>query len=126
GGPGGTPVNERKGGSTVPGLPAGDAYYWAVARLGRQAAEALQHAHGQGLLHRDVKPSNLLLDGRGTLWVTDFGLAKAVGPPEPEAGPADPDPASLTDTGDLVGTLRDMAPDRVKGYGSARVDRYGL
>ena len=43
-----------------------------VARLGVQAAEALAYAHGQGVLHRDVKPANLLLDTQGTLWVADF------------------------------------------------------
>src|SRR5262249_16127032 len=55
----------------------GRAYWQSVARIGIQAADALAHAHGQGLLHRDVKPSNLLLDQKGTVWVADFGLAKA-------------------------------------------------
>jgi serine/threonine protein kinase len=40
-------------------------------------ADALHHAHKQGVLHRDVNPSNLLLDGAGTVLVNDFGLAKA-------------------------------------------------
>src|SRR5262245_38772050 len=47
-------------------------YFRAVARLGVQAAEALEHAHQLGVLHRDVKPANLMVDSRGNLWVTDF------------------------------------------------------
>jgi serine/threonine protein kinase len=85
-----------------------------VARLGVQAAEALHHAHNQGVLHRDVKPSNLLLDDQGTLWVADFGLAKAG------------DSADLTHTHDLVGTLRYMAPERLRGVADARSDVYSL
>src|SRR4051812_44458919 len=51
--------------------------YWdQVAKIGVQAAEALYYAHQQGTLHRDIKPANLILDEQGTVWVTDFGLAK--------------------------------------------------
>src|SRR5262249_31952039 len=59
-----------------PGWPPPSAparrYYRSVARIGIQVAEALEYAHRQGILHRDVKPSNLLLDSRGTVWVADF------------------------------------------------------
>jgi serine/threonine protein kinase/WD40 repeat protein/tetratricopeptide (TPR) repeat protein len=89
-------------------------YYREVARLGVQAAEALAYAHAQGVLHRDIKPSNLLLDTRGTLWVADFGLAKA------------DDSDNLTHTGDVVGTLRYMAPERFRGQGDGRADVYSL
>ena len=91
-----------------------DPYYRAVAQIGRQVAEALHHAHSQGVMHRDVKPSNLLLESSGTVWVADFGLAKA------------DDSEDLTDTGDLVGTLRYMAPERFQGRCDARSDVYGL
>lgn len=89
-------------------------YFRTVAGLGIQAAEALDYANSQGVLHRDVKPSNLLLDASGTLWVTDFGLAKE----------ADAD--DLTLTGDVVGTLRFMAPERFQNECTARSDIYGL
>jgi serine/threonine protein kinase/WD40 repeat protein len=89
-------------------------YYWSVARIGLQVADALAYAHRQGVLHRDVKPSNLLLDAQGTIWVTDFGLAKAEGSDE------------LTQTGDLVGTLRFMAPERFEGRSLPQSDVYSL
>jgi serine/threonine protein kinase/WD40 repeat protein/tetratricopeptide (TPR) repeat protein len=76
------------------------AFFRTAARLGAQAAEALEHAHQLGVVHRDVKPANLLVDGRGHVWVTDFGLAHV------QSG------QGLTLTGDLVGTLRYMSPEQ--------------
>jgi serine/threonine protein kinase len=93
---------------------AGASYYQSVAGIGVQVAEALAYAHGQGILHRDIKPSNLLLDAKGTVWVTDFGLAKAEGGDR------------LTRTGDVVGTLRYMAPERLDGWSDPRSDVYAL
>jgi serine/threonine protein kinase len=75
-------------------------YFRRVAELGIQAARALDHAHALGIVHRDVKPANLLVDGSGKLWVTDFGLAHIQSD------------ARLTMTGDLVGTLRYMSPEQ--------------
>src|SRR5262249_4175954 len=69
---------------------------------------------GQGVLHRDVKPSNLLLDVWGAVWLTDFGLAKASGTPD------------LTRPGDLLGTLRYLAPERFEGRADVRSDVYAL
>ena len=86
-----------------------------MARVGLQVAEALAYAHSQGILHRDIKPSNLLLDASGTVWVTDFGLAKADGSD------------GLTDTGDIVGTLRVHGAGAVRRAGPTRgSDVYAL
>ena len=90
-------------------------YFRTIARIGRQVAEALAYAHEQGILHRDIKPANLLLDAQGHVWVTDFGLAKAF---EGEDG--------LTQTGDIVGTVRYMAPERFDGRSEPRSDVYAL
>jgi tetratricopeptide (TPR) repeat protein/tRNA A-37 threonylcarbamoyl transferase component Bud32 len=93
------------------------AFFRAVARLGMQAAEALEHAHQLGVIHRDVKPGNLLVDVRGNLWITDFGLAHC----QSQTG--------LTMTGDLVGTLRYMSPEQALGNRAGvdhRTDIYSL
>jgi serine/threonine protein kinase/tetratricopeptide (TPR) repeat protein len=87
-----------------------------LARYGRQAAEALHAAHEYGVIHRDVKPSNLLVDRRGKLWVADFGLARRDG-------------ADLTRTGDVCGTMRYMSPEQALGQASLvdhRTDIYSL
>ncbi|MEE2940960.1 MAG: protein kinase [Planctomycetota bacterium] len=92
----------------------GRAYHRNVARIGLRAAEALGHAHARGVLHRDVKPANVLLDRGGRVLITDFGLAKL------------DESEDLTREGDFVGTLRYMAPEQFSGHAEPRSDVYGL
>ena len=96
-----------------PGMP----YHQAVAKVGSQAARALAYAHSQGVLHRDVKPGNLLLDAEGVLYVGDFGLATVLNQGE--------DAPLVTQSHD--GTLRYMAPERLsRGENSFAGDQYSL
>jgi WD40 repeat protein/serine/threonine protein kinase len=93
------------------------AFFRTVAHLGVQAAEALEHAHQLGVIHRDIKPGNLMVDARGNLWVTDFGLARLGGN------------VGLTMSGDLLGTLRYMSPEQALAKRvavDARTDVYSL
>lgn len=113
-----------RSGSSVSGLIRSDsssgsgsgknAYWQSVARIGIQVADALHYAHQQGVTHRDIKPGNLLLDLSNTVWVTDFGLAKAE------------DQHNLTHTGDILGTLRYMPPEAFEGKSDFRSDVYSL
>ena len=86
-----------------------------TAAVGRSIAEALAYVHGQGLLHRDVKPANILVGRDGRVRLTDFGIARLV------------DAARVTSTGMMVGTASYLAPEQVAGEPvGASADVYAL
>jgi eukaryotic-like serine/threonine-protein kinase len=88
-----------------------------VAALGEQVASALGAAHGHGLVHRDVKPANILIADDGTVKVTDFGIAKALSGTD----------ATLTTPGTVVGTAAYVAPEQLQdAVVDARADIYAL
>jgi tetratricopeptide (TPR) repeat protein len=82
-------------------LGSGGSYFDAVARMVADVADALEHAHRNGVIHRDVKPSNLLLAPNGRLSVNDFGLARMLEQP------------GMTMTGEFVGTPAYMSPEQI-------------
>ena len=90
--------------------------YREAARLLLPVAEALSLAHEHGIVHRDVKPSNLLVDRKGNLALADFGIAKAM----------EMDGQTLTGTGMGIGTPEYMAPEQWKGDASPQTDIYAL
>jgi serine/threonine protein kinase len=117
--PGGADATEATFGARLSTQRSGRVadYFRTVARLAAQAADALEYAHAMGVVHRDVKPANLLVDNHGDVWVTDFGLAQF------HAN------ANLTQTGELLGTLRYMSPEQAggpRGVVDHRTDVYSL
>jgi eukaryotic-like serine/threonine-protein kinase len=113
----------------VNGLPPGQSFPWIAAcaagreryrtsaRIAAEVADGLVHAHACGVLHRDVKPSNILLDKNGTARLTDFGLARMYGD------------ATLTVTGTILGTLRYASPEQLRASPTGvdeRSDVYSL
>jgi serine/threonine protein kinase/dienelactone hydrolase len=103
--------------NVLTGCAPGREYFDTVARLISEAADALQYAHDRQIIHRDVKPSNLMLSRDGRLVLMDFGIARIC----QEQG--------MTLTGSFVGTPRYMSPEQVSGSfrsGGRRCDIYSL
>jgi serine/threonine protein kinase/WD40 repeat protein len=89
-------------------------YQREIARIGAQVADALDYAHKRKVIHRDIKPHNILLDALGNAWITDFGLAKLK-----EEG-------NQSSSQAFAGTLRYMAPERLQGKSDGRDDVYAV
>jgi len=85
----------------------------SFTQIAIQAAQAVRHAHNEGVLHNDIKPGNLLLDHEGRVWITDFGLSHSMDPKEDT-------------THRVMGTLRYMAPERLLGSFDGSSDIYSL
>lgn len=85
----------------------------SFTQIAIQATQALRYAHKEGILHNDIKPGNLLLDGGGRLWITDFGLSQ-------------PTNSNGDEVNRVMGTLRYMAPERLLGSHDTRSDIYSL
>src|SRR5262249_34397802 len=102
-----------------------------IVRVLAEAGRGLAAAHSVGLVHREIKPSNILLDGHGRAKLSDFGLARTLdegtaGDPA-EAPTADGPEVSITATGAVVGTVAYMAPEqRVGAAVDARADQFAF
>jgi eukaryotic-like serine/threonine-protein kinase len=97
-----------------------------VLEVGLQVAEALDEAHGRGIVHRDIKSANLMRTDRGVVKVLDFGLAKFLGPDSARTDGLT-QPARVTTAGMVVGTVSYMAPEQALGHAvDHRADLFSL
>ena len=118
----GSPAPAKPNAETIAGLSTiashnSKNYVQRVIEMGARVAEAIHFAHENGIVHRDVKPSNLLLDQTAKVWVADFGLAR------------NREASNLTSNGDQLGTLRYMSPEQAAGRNNEvdfRTDIYSL
>jgi serine/threonine protein kinase/tetratricopeptide (TPR) repeat protein len=97
----GTSISGGTAGLSSTALGPGSGYFDTLARMLAEVAEALEYAHEQGVVHRDMKPSNLLLSPAGRLSINDFGLARMLEQP------------GMTMTGEFVGTPAYMSPEQI-------------
>ncbi|UCC31354.1 MAG: protein kinase, partial [Phycisphaerales bacterium] len=107
----------QDGGSGSPSVARTRTYFQHVARWMCDAADALNYAHGEGIIHRDIKPANLILSTEGRIMMADFGLAKSA------------EDRSVTMTGSLLGTLRYLSPEQAMAkrvHVDHRTDIYSL
>ncbi len=100
--------------TTVAASRGAEHFRWC-AQLGAKLADALAYAHAANILHRDIKPANIVLDRKGTPWITDFGLAKDSSRE-----------VNLTKTGEVIGTPQYLAPESLEGRYDIRSETYCL
>ena len=97
-----------------------------VIDVGIQVGEALAAAHERGVIHRDIKPQNVIINKRGQVKVLDFGLAR-MSQPEHSSDPEAKTETQLTEEGSIIGTVAYMSPEQLKGQAiDSRTDLFSL